>query len=46
MKDVCIIVMKCGSVEVYDGRLEVIFVLLCVGSLLYVGSYENVDVED
>ena len=40
------IVLKFGSVEVYDGHLaEVLYG--CVWKLfLYVGLYENVDVED
>ena len=40
------IVQRRSSEEVYDGRLKGIFVLLCVHLLLYVGLYENEDVDD
>ena len=46
VKGVCKIVQRCSSEEVYDGNLSGIFLLLCVEVSSYVGSYENIDVED
>ena len=45
VKDVHVIVQRHGSEEVYDGCLAVILLLFCVHLFLYVGLYENVDVD-
>ena len=40
------IVQRHGSEEVYGGCLAGIFLLFCVHLFLYVGLYENVDVDN
>ena len=45
VKDLCMILWRYSSEEVYDGPLADIFVWLCVQLFLCVGLYENVDVE-
>ena len=40
------ILQRCSSEEVYDGRLAGIFVWLYVEVSFYVDLYNNVDVED
>ena len=40
------ILQRCSSEEVYDGRLEDIFVLFSVGVSYNIGSYDNTDGED
>ena len=46
VKDVCMILWRCISEEVYYGPLADIFVWLCVQLFSYVGLYEDVDVDD
>ena len=46
VKDVCMIVLRLSSEDLYDSCLVGIFVWLCVKLFLYVGLYENLDLED